>query len=162
MIKTFLGKHHLLLGQRSTTRSEASCLLLPVGTRIVNCWRLGSGVETQPDFRVRLPSSLSSLPSSLLPVFEIRIYFTREHLRDILLSYLYRYVFFIKTYVFCFNRISYNDWQLDWQVSVEACKDMPEFGSVLENMKAFLSLPYLNNQFSIEAGSLVELERYAF
>ena len=92
LIKTYLGKHHLLLRQRLTTRSEASCRLLPVGTRIVNCWRLGSGVETEPDFRVRLPSSLSSLPSSLLPVFEIRIYFTREHLRDILLSYLCRYV----------------------------------------------------------------------
>ena len=42
LIKTYLGKHHLLLRQGLTTRSEASCLLLPVGTRIVNCWRLGS------------------------------------------------------------------------------------------------------------------------
>ena len=86
LIKTYLGKHHLLLRQGLTTRSEASCLSLPVGTRIVNCWRLGSGVETEPDFRVRLSSSLSSLPSSLLPLFEMRIYFTREHLRDVLLS----------------------------------------------------------------------------
>ena len=56
---------------------------------------------------------------------------------------------YIKTSVFCFDRIFYNHWQLRWQVSIEACKDMPEFGSFLKNVKVFLSLPYLNIQFSI-------------